>query len=100
VRDLAQTLDSFSVLTSASELWIRSLPSDELEYNCKWRLRNADGPETNSGLLRNDTTRYMSLYELFAQSNFRVWLVLVIISTGIGIKFILNKGLSIGGMFQ
>lgn len=46
-------------------------------------------------LLKNDDMRYKSSYELFAQSNFRVWLALVIISTGIGKKFISNKGLSI-----
>lgn len=35
-----------------------------------------------------------SSYDLFAQNNFRVWLVLAIVSTGID-KIILNKGLSV-----
>lgn len=51
-------------------------------------------------LLKNDDMWYKSSYELFAQSNFRVWLPLVIISTGIGEKIILNKGLSIWELFQ
>lgn len=72
--------------------------SEELGYNSKLRLSNTDTPEMSSDLLTKDDMRYKSSYKLFAQSNFRVWQVVVIISYEIGKENILNNELSMWGL--
>lgn len=67
VRDLEQTLDSSCIFARATELWVRSLPHEEVEYNFKWKLRNIDSPGKNRGLLRKYDRKYKYSCELFAE---------------------------------